>query len=157
MEAGADRGIAPFGLEAQRVLRLEKQHILVGQDTDAESDPFEVGLGWMVKMDKPDFLGKRSLQDLARVGPSERLVGFTCDPSWVPPEGASVVHEGVFVGRVTSARRSAAVGVTVGLAWVPGGWAQDGTAFEIQYGASHTLARVALKPFYDPDGTRLRS
>jgi sarcosine oxidase subunit alpha len=144
-------------LECGAVLRLEKQHILVGQDTDAESDPFEVGLGWMVKMDKPDFLGKRSLQDLARVGPSERLVGFTCDPSWVPPEGASVVHEGVFVGRVTSARRSAAVGVTVGLAWVPGGWAQDGTAFEIQYGASHTLARVALKPFYDPDGTRLRS
>jgi sarcosine oxidase subunit alpha len=157
MEAGADRGIAPFGLEAQRVLRLEKQHILVGQDTDAESDPYEVGLGWMVKMDKPDFLGKRSLQDLARVGPGERLVGFTCDPSWVPPEGASVVHEGVFVGRVTSARRSAAVGATVGLAWVPAGWAQDGTRFEIQYGASHTLARVALKPFYDPEGTRLRS
>lgn len=157
MEAGADQGIVPFGLEAQRILRLEKQHILVGQDTDAESDPFEVGLGWMVKADKPDFLGKRALQDLAREGPGERLVGFTCDPAWVPPEGASVVHEGVFVGRVTSARRSAAVGAVVGLAWVPAGWAQDGTAFEIQYGASHTVAHVALKPFYDPEGSRLRS
>jgi sarcosine oxidase subunit alpha len=157
MTAGADQGIAPFGLEAQRVLRLEKQHILVGQDTDAESDPYEAGLGWMVKGDKPDFLGKRSLQDLERDGPGERLVGFTTDPAWVPPEGASVVHEGVWVGRVTSARRSAAAGATVGLAWVPAGWANEGTEFEIQFGASHAVARVAMRPFYDPDGERLRS
>ncbi|MEO8424481.1 MAG: glycine cleavage T C-terminal barrel domain-containing protein, partial [Actinomycetota bacterium] len=157
MTAGADQGIAPFGLEAQRILRLEKQHILVGQDTDAESDPYEAGLGWMVKGDKPDFLGKRSLQDLERAGPGERLIGFTTDPAWVPPEGASVVHEGVWVGRVTSARRSAAAGATVGLAWVPAGWAHEGTEFEIQFGASHTVARVALRPFYDPDGERLRS
>jgi sarcosine oxidase subunit alpha len=157
MAAGADREIAAFGLEAQRVLRLEKQHILVGQDTDAESDPYEVGLGWMVKTEKDDFLGKRSLADLAAAGPGERLVGFTADPSWVPPEGASVVHDGVWVGRVTSSRRSAAAGATVGLAWVPAGWANDGTEFEIQSGASHALARVATKPFYDPEGTRLRS
>jgi sarcosine oxidase subunit alpha len=157
MAAGTDRGIAPFGLEAQRVLRLEKQHILVGQDTDAESDPYEAGLGWMVKAEKEDFLGKRSLADLAAAGPGERLVGFTCDPSWVPPEGASVVHEGLWVGRVTSSRRSAAAGATVGLAWVPAGWAHDGSEFEIQFGATHALARVATKPFYDPEGTRLRS
>jgi sarcosine oxidase, subunit alpha len=157
MAAGADQAIEPFGLEAQRILRLEKQHILVGQDTDAESDPYEAGLGWMVKADKPDFLGKRSLQDLEREGPRERLVGFTTDLSWLPPEGASVVHEGVWVGRVTSARRSAAAGATVGLAWVPAGWAHDGTEFEIQFGASHAEARVALRPFYDPDGSRLRS
>jgi sarcosine oxidase subunit alpha len=157
MAAGADQGIEPFGLEAQRILRLEKQHILVGQDTDAESDPYEAGLGWMVKDDKPDFLGKRSLQDLEREGPGERLVGFTTDLSWLPPEGASVVHDGVWVGRVTSARRSAAAGATVGLAWVPAGWAHDGTEFQIQFGASHASARIALRPFYDPDGTRLRS
>ena len=157
MAAGADQGITPFGLEAQRILRLEKQHILVGQDTDAESDPYEAGLGWMVKGDKPDFLGKRSLRDLERAGPGERLIGFTSDPAWVPPEGASVVHEGVWVGRVTSARRSAAAGATVGLAWVPAGWANEGTEFEIQFGPSHAAARVALRPFYDPDGERLRS
>jgi sarcosine oxidase subunit alpha len=156
-QAGLAFQIAPVGLEAQRILRLEKQHILVGQDTDAESDPFEAGLGWMVKADKPDFLGKRSLEDLEREGPGERLVGFTADPRWVPPEGASVVHEGVWVGRVTSARRSAAAGATVGLAWVPAGWAHEGTEFEIQLGGTHATARVALHPSYDPDGSRLRS
>ncbi|HEX7248354.1 MAG TPA: 2Fe-2S iron-sulfur cluster-binding protein [Actinomycetota bacterium] len=157
MEAGRDAGIVPFGLEAQRILRLEKQHILIGQDTDAESDPYEVGLGWMVKADKPDFLGKRSLADLEAAGPAERLVGFTCEGSWLPPEGASIVHEGTWVGRVTSARRSEAVGSIVGLAWVPVGWANEGTPFEIQFGSEAAQARVALEPFYDPQGERLRS
>ena len=89
--------------------------------------------------------------------PASGSIGFTSDPAWVPPEGASVVHEGVWVGRVTSARRSAAAGATVGLAWVPAGWANEGTEFEIQFGPSHAAAHVALRPFYDPDGERLRS
>jgi sarcosine oxidase subunit alpha len=157
MEAGAGHGITAFGLEAQRILRLEKQHILVGQDTDAESDPYEVGLGWMIKPDKADFLGKRALADLERAGPAERLVGFTCEGDWVPPEGASIVHEGTWVGRVTSARRSAAAGSIVGLAWVPAGWANEGTQFQIHSATSTAKATVALEPFYDPLGERLRS
>ncbi len=157
MEVGAAHGIAPFGLEAQRVLRLEKQHILIGQDTDAESDPYEVGLGWMVKDDKPDFLGKRSLEDLAREGPHERLVGFTAPAGWLPPEGASVVSDGIWIGRVTSARRSAAAGSVVGLAWVPLELASDGTDFDIQFGAASTTGTVHTTAFYDPEGARLRS
>ena len=108
--AGEPHRNPSLGLEAQRILRLEKLHILVGQDTDAESDPFEVGLGWTVKADKDDFLGKRGLEGLDAAAPGERLVGFTCAGIWVPPEGASVVHDGVWVGRVTSARASAADG-----------------------------------------------
>jgi sarcosine oxidase subunit alpha len=157
MEAGRAAGIAAFGLEAQRILRLEKQHILVGQDTDAESDPYEVGLGWMVKDEKEDFLGLRSLRDLKERGPHERLVGFTASNGWVPPEGASVVRDGVWVGRVTSARRSEAVGSVIGLAWVPAAWAIDGRTFEIQFGGSHTTGTVQTEPFYDPRGERLRS
>ncbi|HEY7400692.1 MAG TPA: 2Fe-2S iron-sulfur cluster-binding protein [Actinomycetota bacterium] len=157
LEAGEPYGIAPFGLEAQRILRLEKQHILVGQDTDAESDPYEAGLGWVVKDEKPDFLGKRSLEDLRRDGPRERLVGFTSEGEWVPPEGASVVHEGVWVGRVTSSRWSETLDTALGLAWVPAGWANDGTEFEIQFGGTHAVAHVATSPFYDPKGERLRS
>jgi sarcosine oxidase subunit alpha len=157
MEAGRVDGIAAFGLEAQRILRLEKQHILVGQDTDAESDPFEVGLGWMVKEDKDDFLGLRALRDLKERGSRERLVGFTAPDDWLPPEGASVVDGGAWVGRVTSARRSAAVGSVIGLAWVPAEWASDGTTFEIQFGGTHTTGTVRTEPFYDPRGERLRS
>ncbi len=157
MQAGDGFGVKPFGLEAQRILRLEKQHILVGQDTDAESDPYEVGLGWMVKLDKPDFLGKRSLLDLSSAQQGERLVGWTSEPPIVPPEGSSVVHEGVWVGRVTSARRRRAAGTVVGLAWVPSGWAEDGRSFDIQFGSVTVHAKVHLEPFYDPSGARLRS
>jgi sarcosine oxidase, subunit alpha len=157
MDAGRLDGIVAFGLEAQRILRLEKQHILVGQDTDAESDPYEAGLGWMVKDDKEDFLGLRSLRDLKDRGPRERLVGFTATERWLPPEGASVVREGAWVGRVTSARRSEAVGGVVGLAWVPAEWAGDGSTIEIQFGGSHTIGTVRTDPFYDPRGERLRS
>ena len=157
METGATDGIAAFGLEAQRILRLEKQHILVGQDTDAESDPYEVGLGWMVKGDKDDFLGLRALRDLKERGPEERLVGFTAPDGWLPPEGASVVRDGRWVGRVTSARRSAAIGRVIGLAWVPADLASDERTFEIQFGGSHTTGTVRTAPFYDPDGQRLRA
>ena len=157
MEAGRSGGIAAFGLEAQRILRLEKQHILVGQDTDAESDPFEVGLGWMVKPEKDDFLGRRALRDLMEREPEERLVGFTAPGHWLPPEGASVVHDGAWVGRVTSARQSAAAGSVIGLAWVPADRATDGSTFEIQFGGSHTTGTVRTAPFYDPRGERLRS
>ena len=63
LDAGHDLGILAFGLETQRILRLEKQHIIVGQDTDALSTPFGAGLDWMVKLDKPDFIGRGALAD----------------------------------------------------------------------------------------------
>jgi len=116
-----------------------------------------VGLGWTVKADKDDFLGKRGLEGPGAEAAGERLVGFTCEGSWLPPEGASVVHDGIWVGRVTSARTSAAAGSIVGLAWVPSGWANDGTPFEIQFGSHRAKATVAMRPFYDPEGERLRS
>src|SRR4029453_5907741 len=136
--AGERHGIRPFGLEAQRILRLEKQHILVGQDTDAESDPFEIGLGWTVKADKDDFLGKRGLEGLDAEAPGERLVGFTCAGTWVPPEGSSVVHDGVWVGRVTSARASAAAGGGVGPAGVPAGGGGGRAPVEIRGGGGRS-------------------
>jgi sarcosine oxidase, subunit alpha len=157
MEAGKDFGITPFGLEAQRILRLEKQHIIVGQDTDALSDPYGAGLSWMVKFEKPDFLGRRTLEETRDHGPGERLVGFTADELQAPPEGAAVVEGGRPIGRVCSSRRSQQLQTIVGMAWVPSELAQDGKTFEIAYNGHRTSAHVVLKPFYDPEGTRLRS
>ena len=61
MDAGVDLGVAPFGLEAQRIMRLEKGHFIVGQDTDALTQAFSAGLDWLVKLDKEDFAGKPEL------------------------------------------------------------------------------------------------
>jgi sarcosine oxidase subunit alpha len=157
MKAGQDFGIEPFALEAQRILRLEKQHIIVGQDTDALSDPYGAGLPWMVKFDKDDFLGRRSLEETRDHGTSERLVGFTIDAAKPPPEGAAIVEAGRPVGRVSSSRHSDVMKAIVGMAWVPSRLAEEGTTFEIAYNGSRAQARVVLRPFYDPEGTRLRS
>mgnify|MGYP001342206863 CR=1 FL=1 len=154
MEAGREHGIAPFGLEAQRILRLEKQHIIVGQDTDALSTPYGAGLNWMVKLDKPDFLGRASL---LTPDTEERLCGFIIDQGEVPPEGASVVHESRPVGRVTSSRWSGVQQAGVGMAWLPQAWAENGRPFEIVFSGKRSTGKVYLEPFYDPKGTRLRS
>ena len=155
MDAGKDLGIAAFGLEAQRILRLEKQHIIVGQDTDALSTPYGAGLHWMVKLEKPDFLGRASL--VTNGNETERLCGFTVETGEVPPEGASIVEQGRPVGRVTSSRWSGIRQGGVGLAWLPRDWAEDGRSFEIVFDTRRTTGKVHLEPFYDPKGRKLRS
>ena len=154
---GADLGILPFGLESQRILRLEKQHIIVGQDTDALSTPYGASLGWMVKLDKQDFLGRAALLDDASHELPEKLVGFKVDSGGLPLEGAALVLNGRPVGRVCSSRWSDATSAFIGLAWVPEEMAQEGTRLEFRSGGEMVAARVYLKPFYDPDGARLRA
>ena len=93
----ARRGRArrPSGSRPQRVLRLEKAHLIVGQDTDSESTLASAGLGWLVKHDKPDFVGTLGRGAAARErGERERLVGFTMPHRTLPLEGAQVVRDG---------------------------------------------------------------
>ena len=124
-------GARPFGLEPQRVLRLEKGHVIVGQDTDSESNLFSSGMSWLPKLDKDDFVGKFALEHFAQREEKERLVGFTMEEDVLPAEGAQIVIEGFPAGRVTSARRSEAVGDVIGLAWVPTERSEPGTRVEV--------------------------
>ncbi|MBA3787467.1 MAG: (2Fe-2S)-binding protein [Actinobacteria bacterium] len=157
LERGADLGVRPFGLEAQRVLRLEKQHIIVGQDTDSESNALDAGMPWIVKLDKDDFVGKWALEHFQERGPRERLVGFELEGSAVPAEGSQVVVDGRPAGRVTSARWSEELQKAIGLAWVPPELAREGARLELRMNGSLQPATVRLQPFFDPEGTRLRS
>jgi sarcosine oxidase subunit alpha len=150
-------GARPFGLEPQRVLRLEKAHIIVGQDTDSESNLYSAAMPWLPKLDKDDFVGKLALERFAEREERERLVGFVMEESTLPAEGAQVVIEGYPAGRVTSARRSEAVGAVIGLAWVPPDRAEEGTRFEIRVDRRLVGARVRHGAFYDPAGERMRS
>jgi len=145
-------GATPFGLEAQRVLRLEKGHVIVGQDTDSESNLVSARMQWTIKDDKPDFVGKGAVPHLQV---RERLVGFTADV--LPPEGAQVVREGRIAGRVTSARVSERVGRVIGLAWVEPEIAEEGATIAIRVDGAMRDAAVTLAAFYDPEGTLLRS
>nr|MBA2333116.1 aminomethyl transferase family protein [Actinomycetota bacterium] len=157
LERGADLGVRPFGLEAQRVLRLEKQHIIVGQDTDSESNALDAGMPWLVKLDKDDFVGKWALEHFQERGPRERLVGFELEGATVPAEGAQVVVDGRPAGRVTSSRWSVELQKAIGLAWVPPALAEEGARLAIRMSGTLRPATVRLQPFFDPEGTRLRS
>jgi sarcosine oxidase subunit alpha len=158
LRRGEDLGIRPFGLEPQRILRLEKMHILVGQDTDSESNALEANMPWVVKFDKDDFVGKWALEHVRERGPRELLVGFEMEDGRIPQEGAQVVlHERRPAGRVTSARWSRELHKVIGMAWVPAEFAKDGTVFYVTVNGGFEKATVRLRPFFDPDGERLRS
>ena len=157
MAAGEPEGIRPFGVEAQRRLRLDKKHILVSIDTDALTNPLEADLGWIVKLDKPDFVGKTALAEVARQGKRQQLVGFRMSDGVVPEEASLVVRDGQLAGRVTSARFSPAAGAPVGLAWVPVEMAAAGGNFQISIDGQLHTARIQTEPFYDPTGAKLKS
>ena len=157
MEVGREFGISPFGLEAQRILRLEKGHVIVGQDTDAISTPMDVGSDWAVRFDKPDFIGRGGLAVASDRGLQQRLVGFVLSVAAAPEDGTPVVSGGRPIGRVTSARISPTLGGGIGLAYVPPSLAVEGASIEVLIGGRPVSATVTLEPVYDPEGHRLRS
>jgi sarcosine oxidase subunit alpha len=159
LEAGNSCQIVPFGVEAQRILRLEKGHIIVTQDTDALSTPLEAGLGWAVKFDKPEFVGKITLAYLKERGPAQRLVGFEMlNVTALPDEGCQILDDtGLSAGRVTSARYSPTLRKAIGLAWVPVACAAPGSTLRIRIDGNANDAKVVPTPFYDPTGARMKS
>ncbi len=157
MDAGREFEISPFGLEAQRILRLEKGHVIVGQDTDAISTPMDVGSDWAVRFDKPDFIGRGGLAVAAERGLQQRLVGFVMPGTSFPEDGTPVLSGARPVGRVTSARLSPTLGLGFGLAFVPPYLAVEGETIQVLVADHPVSARVTLEPVYDPEGLRLRS
>jgi sarcosine oxidase subunit alpha len=149
-------GARPFGVEAQRVLRLEKGHVIVGQDTDGLTFPHEAGLEWAIAKGKPFFIGQRAIQAQADRPLTRRLVGFTLPADGpVPPECVLVIRGGEIAGRVTSAAYSEACNAVVGLAYVHPDDAEPGSHFAIKLEDGSTVeATVTKHPFYDPANER---
>jgi sarcosine oxidase, subunit alpha len=156
LEAGRKFDIRPFGVEAQRLLRLEKRHVIVGADTDALTNPFEAGMAWAVKLDKEDFIGRVALQRLAIQKPNQNLVGFVMNGGSLPEDGAAILVDGKLAGRVTSARYSPVNRKAVGLAWVPTDLAREGAEIDVRIDGRLVRAHITQRAFYDPEGARLR-
>jgi glycine cleavage system aminomethyltransferase T len=112
---------------------------------------------WIAKLDKEDFVGKWSLEHVLERGFREQLVGFEMENGVVPLEGGQIVVDGRPGGRVTSARWSDQLGRAIGMAWVPPDLAEEDAELTIKVNGSVEKARVRLRPFFDPDGERLRS
>ena len=157
LAAGEEYGIRPFGVEAQRILRLEKMHIIPSQDTDLLTTPFDVGADWAVKFDKGDFVGAGGLRLARDRGGRDKLVGFVMSGEAVPHDGDSVVDaENRPIGRITSSRLSPTMGKGFGYARAPARLASEGEMIRIWTEGRAHEATVTLRPFYDPEGKRLR-
>ena len=151
MEAGKHTGIRPFGSDTQRLLRLEMGHAMPGVDTDGLTNPYEMGADWAVKMDKPYFIGQRSLQIINKRPANKQLVAFTLASNFVgemPLECNLVIEGDAINGRVTSIAYSQTIGQTIGFAYVKPAQKAVGTSFQIRTdNGSLVTATVVATPF----------
>ncbi|MFZ4810945.1 MAG: 2Fe-2S iron-sulfur cluster-binding protein [Ilumatobacteraceae bacterium] len=151
MHLGADMGIHPHGLQALFGLRLEKGHFIVGLDSEMDSTPRRLGLEWAVKMEKPDFIGKTSLERVADIPDERRLFGMRLDGP-APVEGAPIFDRegGDVIGYVATSFTSPVLGHAIFLGW------QKRLPFLDAVFVDGRTATVAPTPFYDPEGARAR-
>ncbi|MFT5201016.1 MAG: glycine cleavage system aminomethyltransferase T/bacterioferritin-associated ferredoxin [Candidatus Aldehydirespiratoraceae bacterium] len=155
LAAGDSLGIRPHGLETLMRLRLEKGHIVVGQDTDYDSSPRRLDHDWAVNLDCGDFVGRHATQRTRELPLDKKLVGLTA--ATTPHEGASLWSGDRFAGHVTSSTWSPSAETAVMLAWLR---LDDGASpehLEVETFAGRIPAHRAELPFYDPGGRRPRA
>ncbi len=159
LERGADLGAAAFGVEAQRILRLEKGHLIVGQDTDGLTRAFGAGLGPLVKLDKDDFVGRPELVWEEQLGEAQRLVALQpLDGTVVPPEASQILRGPMIVGRITSSRMSPTLGRSICLGQLAVELAESGTVVTVLLPDGRPVAATVQPQLahVDPAGGRLR-
>ncbi|MEJ2185097.1 MAG: glycine cleavage system aminomethyltransferase GcvT [Gemmatimonadota bacterium] len=154
MEAGKAEQIAPAGLGARDALRLEVGYALYGNDLDDDHTPLEAGLGWVVKLDKGDFIGRDALRRQKDEGLRQKLVGFVLKERGFPRHGYEIRHGGEPTGVVTSGLLSPALGQGVGMGYVATDAAGKGTELSVMIRDKAVPAEVRRPPFYTEGSVR---
>ncbi|HZA50927.1 MAG TPA: glycine cleavage system aminomethyltransferase GcvT, partial [Myxococcaceae bacterium] len=148
LEAGAPDGIKPAGLGARDSLRLEMKYALYGNDIDDDHTPLEAGLGWIVKMDKAEFVGKPALEAQKRDGVKRKLVGFELTEAGIPRHGYPITQDGQPVGDVTSGTMGPSVKKAIGMGYVPTALSPEGSTFHVEIRGRPVGAKVVKTPFW---------
>ena len=148
-EAGKAHGLQPIGLGARDTLRLESRMPLYGNELSAEINPYEAGLGWAVKLDKGDFVGRDALVAARERGIGRRTVGFQmAERGGVPRSHYDVQVDGQSIGFVTSGAPSPTVGENIGLALIDKAHAGLGKPLDIMIRGKPIKAIQIKTPFY---------
>jgi glycine cleavage system aminomethyltransferase T len=147
-------GVTPGGYRAIDALRLEKGYRAWASDLNAETTPYEAGLGFAVKPDKGEFIGRDALGE-----PEQKLVCLVLDDPRAIALGSEPVRagDGAIVGRVTSGGYGYAVESSIALAYVPLAFADPGTSLAVDIFGEWIDAEVRREPLYDPKGERVRA
>jgi aminomethyltransferase len=149
LEAGASDGIEPIGLGARDTLRLDARLSLYGNDIDETTNPLEAGLGWVVKLDKPDFVGKQALVAVKERGLSRTLVGFEMTGRGIARHGYPLLdNAGAERGICTSGGPSPTLGKSIGLGYFPLTESAVGTQILVDCRGKQIPAQIVKTPFY---------
>ncbi len=148
MEKGTDLGVKPIGLGARDTLRTEMKYSLYGHEIGDTTNPYEAGLGWVVKPAAKDFVGKAKILAGKEAGLKRKLVGFTLIDKGIPREGYGLTSfDNKEIGRVTSGTLSPSTGVSIGIGYVDAAFAAIGTEFNVDIRGRGAKARVVQTPF----------
>lgn len=153
VRAGEPFGLTPVGLGARDTLRLEARLSLYGNDIDETTTPLEAGLGWTVKLDAGEFIGKGALVEQKARGVTRRLVGFEMVDKGIGRHGYPVVlpdadADGEPIGTICSGGPSPTLGKNIGLVYLPRKMAKKGTRFGVVIRGKVKFAEVVRTPFY---------
>ena len=151
MAAGAGAGLVPVGLGARDTLRLEAGMPLYGNELDRDTNPFEAGLGRVVRLDKPgDFVGRGALERVAAEGPKRLLAGLVVRGRGIARHGYPIYRPETAgpVGAVTSGTASPTLGVPIAMAYLPPETAEPGTIMECGIREARIPVVVEALPFY---------
>ncbi len=161
-EAGAEFGIRNFGVEAQNVLRMEKCHIILGQESEQRTNLLDVGLEFLWDRTKSDAktVGAVALRQAEKDPTRLKLVGIRMEDDNRPARDGALIVDTKVRGYVATMRKSFTTGQAVGMALVESSLADIGTRLEIfedECNGVRLYARVVKMPFYDPKGDRMKS
>jgi|UniRef100_A0A7V3VTR6 aminomethyltransferase len=146
-EAGKEFGLKPIGLGARDTLRFEMRYCLYGNDIDKTTNPLEAGLGWIVKFDKGDFIGKDALLKIKGVGIKRKLVGFEVIEKGIPRPHQKIFADNQEIGFVTSGTFSPSLKKGIGMGYVLQSFSEPGTRFKVM--AKEPIDVEVIKgPFY---------
>ena len=148
MEAGRPQGLVAAGLGARNTLRLEAGYALYGHELDGETTLLEANLGWIVKLEKGDFIGRETLLEQRAHGTRKQLVGFEMTGPGIGREGYNVYAEGKICGTVSSGTYAPFLRKNIGMAYVPPALAQVGREIEVEIRGKRAGAKIIALPFY---------
>ncbi|MEP2782230.1 MAG: FAD-dependent oxidoreductase [Pseudoruegeria sp.] len=160
--AGQDIGLKLCGMHMMDSCRIEKGYRHFGHDITAEDNPVDAGLGFAVKLDKKDFIGKSAVAARKESGPHSRLLQFKLmDSEPLLYHAEPILRDGEFVGELTSGSYGHTLGAAIGLGYVPskGEKAADvlASTYEIEVAGQRIKAEASLRPMYDPKSERVKN
>lgn len=157
--AGQEQGLTPCGLGALRSIRMEKRYPLYGLDLDETTSPMEANLGWTVRFNKGDFIGREVLARQKEQGVERQLVAIEFDGlEFLPATGDAVTVDGSPVGKITSADRGFFVGKSIALGYLQPDAAVTGTTVTVEDKTGRRASgTVNQRAAYDPDREKVRA